>query len=636
MKTDLNILMLEDDPFDAELNKSQLLLLENYNCIVHWVTNKESYQDAIQSFIPDIVISDYNIPQYNGIKALNDLKEIQPLIPFIFVTGAIDEETAAGTIKAGAWDYVVKDRLFRLPLAIRGALQLKEERVNTARVEAKNRQLSMAIEQSPVHIVISNTDHKIEYINAKLTEITGFTPEDVIGKDLAMFVPDSNKKAYHKFFQKALEEYGTWRGEVQSLKKDGTLFWENLSISPIKNEQGTITHYISIKEDITKRKQMEQELINALDKAECSDKLKDAFLRNLSHEIRTPLNAIVGFSKLLTINGVTPTEMDEYTSIIINSSNQLLSIVNDVLTVSRIQTGQEVMTIKPIPINSIVDNLYVIFTLQAEAKSLELSISKEVNDLSFTILTDETKLTQILSNLLNNAVKFTNTGSIEFGYTIRGNEIEFFVKDTGIGISKESQEVIFERFRQAETSISRTFGGTGLGLSISKAFAEMLNGSIRVDSEPGKGSTFYFSMPLEESDEKQQKPTSAIEIPQKAYTILVAEDEIYNYQLIEAFLKDLNCNLINAKDGNEAVELCQKNTKIDIVLMDIKMPNMDGVTAFKEIRKFRTALPIIVQTAYALEPEKQQLLSVGFDDYISKPIDSSELIKKVLKFLPTN
>ncbi|BDX39500.1 hypothetical protein CYCD_28550 [Tenuifilaceae bacterium CYCD] len=204
--------MLEDDPLDAELNKAQLLLLEEYNCIVKWVTNRQDYLKVIASSSPDIVLSDFNIPQYNGINALNDLKQKKPLTPFIFVTGAIDEETAAETIKAGAWDYVVKDRLFRLPLAIRGALQLKEERINTFRAEEKNRQLSKAIEQSPVHIIICDKESNIEYVNKKFTEVTGYSSEEIIGKKIDALIPDHLKIEYYNSLSNINISNNGWNG----------------------------------------------------------------------------------------------------------------------------------------------------------------------------------------------------------------------------------------------------------------------------------------------------------------------------------------------------------------------------------------------------------------------------------------
>lgn len=630
-KRDLHILMLEDDPMDAELNRAQLLLLDEYNCIVEWVLDRESYLKGLKS-CPDLILSDFSLPQYNGLEALKDLKEQSLIIPFIFVTGTINEETAVDTIKAGAWDYVVKDRLFRLPLAIRNVLKLKEERINTNKVEQLNRKLSMAVEQSPVHIIITNIQGKIEYVNARFTEVTGFTPGEVIGKDPRVFIPGNFTDEHIGELWEDLKSGQSWRGEAQSHKKDGTTYWEYISISPLKDEDGEITHFIAVKEDISQRKIMEQELIAALDRAERSDKLKEVFLQNLSHEIRTPLNAIVGFSGLLNDPGTQGEQQRDFKNIILESSHQLLSIVSDVLTVSRIQTGQEELVFKPANVDSIMDNVKIIFQSRVQSKGL-LFIVKKPEVPGLVVLTDETKLVQVLTNLLTNAVKFTHKGYIEFGCTWENKTLNFYVKDTGIGIENEHLESIFERFRQADASISINYGGTGLGLSISRSFAEMLGGSISVASQIGVGSTFIFSLPCEKSSTKRE--TKTIEKPtmsSKKFTILIAEDEEYNYQLIEIFLTDQGYKLLHARNGKEAVDLYRENPDTSVVLMDIKMPVMDGKMALAEIRKLSN-VPVIAQTAYALEHERQYFLSIGFDDYISKPLKKELLLEKINNFL---
>jgi CheY-like chemotaxis protein/anti-sigma regulatory factor (Ser/Thr protein kinase) len=377
---------------------------------------------------------------------------------------------------------------------------------------------------------------------------------------------------------------------------------------------------------------MVQELIKARNKAQRSDKLKEAFLQNMSHEIRTPLNAIVGFSSLLHDAGEFPDILKEYTSIILKSSNQLLSIVNDILTISRIQTGQEMVTTNEVFINSVLDDLYMIFKWQAEQKNIAFSIHKENNDRNFVILTDETKLVQVITNLLNNAFKYTHEGSIHLGYTLQKSKIEFYVTDTGIGIAPENHKVIFDRFRQADISFARNYGGTGLGLSISKSFAELLGGTIWVESAIGQGSTFHLLLPCQYEHHNAVNVASAESLFfNKEITVLVAEDEKNNYRLIEACLNDACITLIHASNGREAVELCRNHTLIDLVLMDIKMPEMDGITAMIEIRKSMN-MPIVAQTAYALESEKQQLLKIGFNDYISKPIKKEVLIEKVIKW----
>jgi PAS domain S-box-containing protein len=632
-KTDLLILMLEDDALDADLNKSQLQVLEEYNCIIHWVKTKNAYLEALETTSPDIIISDYNLPQYNGIEALADLRKCNLLTPFIFVTGTLNEETAADTIKAGAWDYVVKDRLFRLPLAIRGALQLKKERQDALQAQELNRKLSMAIEQSPAHIIISNIHGITEYVNARYSEVTGYFVDEVIGVKTRIFDPEKIGQERFDAIWQSINNGNMWRGEFLNAKKDGTTFWESVSISPLKNETGEITHFVSIKEDITSRKQMEEELIKALNKAEQSDKLKEAFLQNLSHEIRTPLNAIVGFSGLLHDPDTTPEQLHEFTSIILNSSNQLLSIVSDILTIARIQTGQEIIVIKPVAINGLLSHLASIFGPRANDKGLTLTIHPGSHQQEIELLTDDTKLTQILSNLLSNAIKFTIRGSVELGYLIKGDIIEFYVKDTGIGIAPESHKIIFERFRQAEASISSNFGGTGLGLSISKSFAEMLHGDIHVKSEKDIGSVFYLKLPFKTSTEHHEKQATSLTLPHQNFKILIAEDELFNFLLIQAYLNEKNITLLRAQNGKEAIEMCHQQNDIDLILMDIKMPEMDGLTALGEIRKFRFNLPIIAQTAYALEHEKKNLLDNGFDDYIAKPIKKDELMQVIQKFI---
>lgn len=628
----LYILLLEDQAFDAELIMEQLKTLDDYTCNITWAKDHDAFLTALDSHCPDIILSDYSLMGFNGLEALKIVNERNMLVPFIFVTGALDEETAVNTIKAGAWDYVVKDRLVRLPLAIKGALQLREERLNVLKAELESRKLLKAIEQSPIHIVVMNVNHEIEYVNKRFTEHTGYTLNDLKDSNSWNLILETLPDKYFQSPTLPSDSPANWHGEVQSKKKNGASYWESVSISPLINEMGEITHYIIFKEDITPRKHMVQELIKARNKAERSDKLKEAFLQNLSHEIRTPLNAIVGFSSLLNETDDFPESLKEYTSVILGSSNQLLSIVNDILTISRIQTGQEIVSISEVFINSLLDDLYMIYKSQAQQKNINFTINKENNDQNLFIMTDETKLVQILTNLLNNAFKYTHEGSITFGYTLKKDKIGFFITDTGIGIAPENHKIIFDRFRQADTSFTRSYGGTGLGLSISKSFTDLLHGNIWVESDLGKGATFHLLLPCQY--EYHEGVTSEIQTVvsfNREISILVAEDEKNNYQLIKTYLNDACITLIHAANGREAVDFCRNHKAVDLVLMDIKMPEMDGITAMLEIRKLLD-VPFIAQTAYALESERQQLLKVGFNDYISKPIRKEILIEKVIKW----
>ena len=545
----------------------------------------------------------------------------------------MNEETAADAIKSGAWDYVVKDRLFRLPLAVRSVLKLKEEKEVAARAEEKAQRLLTAIEQSSAQIIVSSKEGIIEYVNKKFTEVTGYQPNEVIGKKTISLSPDDPVLGKESKIVEQLKKGTSFKGEVLSKKKDGSSFWELISITPIKNSENKITNFVAVKEDITVRKKMEQELIEAKDEAEKSNKLKDAFLQNMSHEIRTPLNAIVGFSNLLNESeNTTQNTLKEYTSIIHNSSQQLLSIVTDVVTIAKIQTGQEKINYEPVDINDLIDQLYLLYLPTIQEKDLEFHFSKQITGDKLLILTDKTKLSQILTNLLNNAIKFTHHGSIEFKQEISEDKMWFYVKDTGIGIEKKLHKLIFERFRQADIATHTQYGGTGLGLSISKSFAEMLGGSICVESELGQGAIFCLSIPYKPAqDDSYKKEEEVVQLVTSALKILVVEDEINNYLLIKSILLDDKITIYHTANGLEALEFCRDNSDIDLVLMDIKMPVMDGVTAFNEIRKFRPNLPIIAQTAYALVDDKQKFLNIGFNNYISKPINKSELLEKINK-----
>jgi PAS domain S-box-containing protein len=631
-KESLHILMLEDNPLDAELNNEQLQLLEEYNCIVKVIQDRDDFLKEIESDSPpELILCDYNLPQYNGMKALRDLKLSKLIIPFIFVTGTMQEEIAADAIKAGAWDYVVKDRLFRLPLAVRGALGLKKERELARKAKEKIKRLIKSIDQTSVQIIITNKNHIIEYVNQKVCEVTGLEPHELIGKDAIFFGRDEKDAKINQEIERCLENGEVFKGEIQGKSKT----WELISITPIKNEMGEITNYIGVKEDITERKRMEQDLIVARNKAEESDRLKTAFLQNMSHEIRTPLNAICGFSELLLDSGSSLGKQEYFVSIIQNSSNQLLSILNDIFTISSLQTNQEIFNIQRFNVNEVIDELKEINQKQLKNKDVSIIVRKAIPKDQAIISTDRTKLTQILSNLINNAIKFTSKGIIEFGYSIKNDIIEFFVKDSGIGIHPDHHEIIFERFRQADNSIRTNYGGSGLGLSIAKGYVELQKGKIWVESELNKGAVFRFTIParIHKKISNDTKFTS-IETDRRL-KILIAEDEKVSLSYMQELFSNKNIDIITANNGKKAIEACKTNPDIDLVLMDIKMPGIDGYSAAKIIKEFNADLPIIAQTAYALDPEIEKYKDI-FDDYITKPIKPDILFDAIHQCINKN
>lgn len=386
--------------------------------------------------------------------------------------------------------------------------------------------------------------------------------------------------------------------------------------------------------------QTNEEFLIAKEKAEESNRLKTAFLQNISHEIRTPMNAIIGFSDLLGNVDISIDKRNKFIDIIQKSTQQLLSIVTDILTISTLETKQEKLNIKPVNINTIINDVFELFKPQADSHNIELRKQQKLPNTQAEIYTDDTKIIQILTNILNNALKFTHSGQIEFGYdkvTTQPNDtfIRFFVRDTGIGIKPDLHNKIFERFIQADKAVHLEYGGTGLGLSICKGFVELFGGQIWVESEIGKGSIFYFTIPYKpiENTKNDLETQQNNDVVFEKKTILVAEDVDFNFMYIEELLKQKNIMLIHAEDGKKTVDICNENNKIDLILMDIKMPLMDGYTAAKIIKQQHPSIPIIAQTAYALDHERGLYNDSTFNDYITKPISKTELYKILNKYI---
>jgi PAS domain S-box-containing protein len=379
-----------------------------------------------------------------------------------------------------------------------------------------------------------------------------------------------------------------------------------------------------------------EELKIAKQKAEESDRLKSAFLANMSHEIRTPMNGVIGFSEMMADPNLDSASRMEYAGIIIDSSRQLLSIVNDILDISRIEAGLVSLTQEEVHINELITVLHAFFEPQGRNKNLKLQIVKSLSNDESVIITDRMRLRQVLTNLLNNALKFTQAGFIEFGYDLIDGYMRFFVRDSGIGIPVELHEKIFEPFRQVELEMSFHYGGTGLGLSISRKLVELLRGKIWLESQPGTGSVFYFTIPYNHASiafNTEYRPETKPELLAQGKVVLIAEDDDINYLYLEAALSKGRIKLLRARNGLEAVEMCKNNVEIQLVLMDIKMPFMNGYDATRQIKTLRPDLPVIIQTAYAMSEEKNMAFDAGCDDYIAKPIRKLELIEMVFKHI---
>jgi PAS domain S-box-containing protein len=389
------------------------------------------------------------------------------------------------------------------------------------------------------------------------------------------------------------------------------------------------------------RKKFIQDLLAAKEKAEESDRLKSAFLANMSHEIRTPMNGILGFAELLNEPDLTGTEQQKCIDMIGKSGKRMLNIINDIIDISKIESGLMAADIKEAMINEQTEYIYTFFKPEVEAKGIKFSLKNTLPQKEAIIKTDREKLYAILTNLVKNAIKYTKEGAIEFGYHLKkyneSVELEFYVKDTGIGIPKDRQEAIFERFIQADIADKMAYQGAGLGLAITKAYIEMLGGRIWVESEEGKGSTFYFTLPfttvsaVETTADKELLPDSNTDNVRKL-KILIAEDDEVSEMVISSFIKSFIKKVLKAKTGVEAVEICRENPDIDLVLMDIRMPEMSGYEATNQIRQFNKEVVIIAQTAYGLTGESEKAIKAGCTDYIAKPINKNELVEMLQKY----
>ena len=428
--------------------------------------------------------------------------------------------------------------------------------------------------------------------------------------------------------------------EMIALRKDGSEFPVEISVSAIKLKGKW--NAVAVIKNITERKQAEKFLRKAKNKAEESDKLKSAFLANMSHEIRTPMNAISGFIDLLRRPNFSEEKRQQFIKVVHKNSQILIKLIDDILDISKIEAGQLTINKAECSPAILLSEIYELFEKEKvirEKYLVDLRLVKNNElDQSIKIYTDEFRLRQVISNLLANALKFTESGYIEFGYELENDKIIFYVKDTGIGMPKEKLDLIFNRFRQIDGSSTRKFGGAGLGLAISKGLIDLLGGEIRVESYEGNGSKFYISLPYEYIDSEPIELPTEIQISKKAYdwnskTILIVEDEESNYSFLKEALLETGCRVLWADDGKPAIRLCTQNKNIDLVVMDIQMPEMDGYEVTRRLKKDHPNLPIIALTAFAMEGEKTKSLEAGCDDFVTKPVMFDEFLAILDKYL---
>jgi len=771
----LNVLCLEDILNDANLIK-EMLLDAGFQVSMDITDREDEYLSLLSKKTYDVILSDYTIPGFDVHLALKQALELQPDVPFICVSGTIIKDKAIELIKEGAVNYVLKDRLSRLPYAVRQALEsverLKEHRQAEDALIKSEYEFRLLAESMPQIVWITRADGCTTYFNQQWVDYTGLTLEESYGHGWNKpFHPDDQLRAWDAW-KDAILNGTTYSLECRLRRKDGEYFWFLIRGVPVLDEHckvlkwfGTYTdihkmkladealqqshdvlyklaeqvpgviyqyrlypdgsscfpysspgmneiyeyssedvredatpvfgrlhpddsQYVSdlifesartlehfhcefrvvlplqglrwrysdatperledgstlwhgIIYDITQRKNVEHELIKAKEHAEESDRLKSAFLANMSHEIRTPMNGILGFAELLKEPDLTGEEQQIYINIIEKGGERMLNIINDIISISKVESGQMELSISETNINAQIEFINSFFKPEAAQKSIEIFYKNLLPAKEATINTDSEKVYAVLTNLVKNALKFTKEGSIEIGYKKKDNDFEFFVKDTGTGILQEQKKIIFERFRQGSESLSRNYEGAGLGLTISKAYVEMLGGHIWVESEEGKGSTFYFTIPcncdkVERSVISNQASGNIEENKMKNLKILIVEDDEASEMLINLTVNSLSKEILSVRSGTEAIEICHKHPEIDLILMDIKMPLMDGYEVTRQIRSFNKDVIIIAQTAFALTDDREKSLAAGCNDYLAKPIKKSTLIETITKHFNNN
>ena len=885
----LKILFIEDLPSDVELAVRELRK-ENLRFEYITVCTRVDLNEALKEFKPDLIISDYMMPSFNGLQALKEVVKFDPELPFILYTGSVNEETAFECIKAGAQDYVIKEHMTRLPFAVKEALeqvrinkenraselllkeneeklqsifsaapvgiglvvnrvlievndsfcsmigysrkeligksseiiyssseefinagkekyrQIKEKGIGSVETKIKRKDgkilnvllssapldknnhskgvtftvlditqrkqseealkdsqhLFQTLSQvSPVGIFRTNLDGFTTYVNPKWLELSGLTSEESIGFGWLKSVYPDDREQLEKGWKSDVQSHMSSVAEYRFLRHDGSIVWvlgnavpelidnqiggyigtitditerklaekeirkseekyrsifENvqdvyyetllngtiLEVSPsiktlskgqyqmqdligktmfdfyadLKQRQailselqtkGAITDFevtfknrdgshmpcsISAKlvfnlgghpekiigsmHDITDRKNVIEALRVSKEKAEASDKLKTEFLNNISHEVRTPLNGILGFSEIMSQPDLSEDDKRDSMLMLHESSDRLLNTITNYMDISLITSGSLSVHKKDFIPGTILRRIYENSKSICSNKHLELSLEIQEQKENISVNSDPEIFHKIISHLLNNAIKFTEKGRISIGYNILKGEVEFYVKDTGIGIGKESIEHIFKRFIKEDRGPSKVTEGSGLGLSIALGMSEVIDGKIRVESEVGVGSCFFLTIPV-----KEDVKTSSSGIPEPDFRkvitgslILVAEDDETNYYYLNALLtRETGAIVLHASNGREAIELFKANPGINLILMDIKMPEIDGLEATRQIKLLNKEVPVIAITAYAMSGDEDKVIAAGCDGYLSKPINKRSLLEKIKEFI---
>jgi len=639
-------------------------VLEEDGFVVSEAASAEEALDIFSRTHPPIVFTDIRMGGMSGLQLLHEIKQSRPETQVIIITSNASLDSAITAIRAGAYDFLVKpfeDLSLISAVAERASEKFYLMRENQAlinKLKEKNqeleisnrsslRKLQAAFEQSSNSIIIADTHGSIEYVNPHFCRTSGYSTDEVTGKSIRLLGREDGADEKGPGPWETVLNGGSWSGELLRRKKNGEPYWENSNIAPIVNEDGVIANLIAINEDITERKLAEIELRAAKEAAEASNLAKSQFLANMSHEIRTPMHGVLGMLSMLLKSGMDEAQI-RLACMAQSSAEKLLEVINGILDFSKIEAGRLELQPSDFSLHSMVKDITELFMVHARNKGIGLRYEFQ-GTVPDALVGDVNRLRQILINLIGNAIKFTESG--EASVCIRLSEetidytvLQFEVKDTGPGIAEDTLHYIFDPFRQADDSMSRRHEGTGLGLTISKQLVEMMQGDIGVESEPGKGSRFWFTVRLkrarvapgnEVSNERDE--TSVGDGPIALHLrVLLAEDNPMNQEVGKLILEYLGCNVDVVADGALAVEAFFAEA-YDLVFMDCQMPVVDGYEATRMIRKRelqsgegRQRIPVVALTGNAMDGARELCLSAGMDDYLSKPFNAAQ-IETILK-----
>ncbi|PTN35310.1 response regulator [Desulfonatronum sp. SC1] len=655
------ILIVEDLPTDAMLVEHEVreVLPESIFLVVETAPD---FLAALESFQPDMILSDYSMPQFDGLTALKLALEHVPDTPFLIITGSINEETAVNCMQAGAWDYILKERIMRLGQAVLAALERGKERLEKKRAAEALEQSealfrSLFEQHAAVKLLVDPDTAAIVDANQAASEFYGWSKEQLRSKrvyDINAMSPDLIRSK----MRKAMVNHCV-RFEAQHKLADGAHRDVEIFSSPVQTGEKPLLH--SIVHDITSRKEAERALVAAKKQAEAANITKSEFLANMSHELRTPFNGIMGMMQLLQATPLNA-EQQGFVAAAIESSKRFTRLLSDILEISSFEAGQTALTTSEFNVTEALESVMDLFRLRAREKGLDLDMTVDPA-MPRSVLGDVTRVKQILFNLVGNALKFTDKGSIHIRLpplsAAKGGDLRvmFSISDTGIGIPDDKLCTLFTPFVQVDGSITRPYQGAGLGLSIVKRLMELMNGNGLVESEVGQGTTVHVILPFTLPARDVAKAGHAAAVPgvtKKHLNILLAEDDSLNQMFMTHVLKKLGHAVTVANNGQEAVNLFQARD-FDCILMDIQMPVMTGVEATRRIRaaedgsrksetpdrnsdlqvsglspQLSRHTPIIAVTAHTQPGDREKFLAAGMDDYLSKPVGIEEL-EKVLK-----